>query len=80
MWAFFIILASSNSTDLPVTDICLGCICEAASGCDRSIKCTGDVCGLFRITWAYWSDSGKPTLQGQTIDSQDGMHFYEFTH
>jgi Destabilase len=61
--------ASNNSTDLPVTDICLGCICEASSGCDRSLKCSGDVCGLFRITWAYWSDGGKPTQQGEAPDS-----------
>lgn len=40
-----------NNDALPVTDVCLGCICEASSGCDRSLKCGGDVCGLFRITW-----------------------------
>ncbi|XP_067011443.1 lysozyme [Anabrus simplex] len=46
----------------PVTDICLGCICEAISGCNRTMGCSGDVCGLFRITWAYWSDAGKPVI------------------
>jgi hypothetical protein len=61
-----------QNTTLPVTDVCLGCICEAASECDRKIQCTGDTCGLFRITWAYWSDSGKPTLQGELPDSQNG--------
>ncbi|KAF4526485.1 hypothetical protein B566_EDAN013772 [Ephemera danica] len=30
----------------------------------------GDVCGLFRITWAYWSDAGKPVLQNDSPDSQ----------
>ncbi|KAL1117672.1 hypothetical protein AAG570_003987, partial [Ranatra chinensis] len=46
----------------PVTEFCLGCICEAVSNCNRSATCNGDVCGIFRITWAYWSDAGKPTL------------------
>jgi len=58
-----------NSDLLPVTDVCLGCICEASSGCDRSLKCGGDVCGLFRITWGYWSDGGKPTQAGEAVDS-----------
>lgn len=32
-----------NSTDdLPVTDICLGCICEASSGCNRTLTCNGN--------------------------------------
>ncbi|CAG9800371.1 unnamed protein product [Chironomus riparius] len=62
-------VVQNDTTLLPVTDVCLGCICEAASECDRSLKCSGDVCGLFRITWAYWSDSGKPTQQGETADS-----------
>ncbi|XP_054267857.1 lysozyme-like [Macrosteles quadrilineatus] len=49
----------------PVTEICLGCICEAVSNCNRSLQCTGDVCGIFRITWAYWADAGKPLLTPQ---------------
>lgn len=73
VWVLFIVLAKNNS--LPVTDVCLGCICEAASGCDRSLGCAGEVCGLFRITWPYWSDSGKPTQQGETPDSPTGIYF-----
>lgn len=30
---------------------------------------TGDVCGPFRITWAYWADSGKPTIGGESPES-----------
>lgn len=41
----------SESRDAPVTQTCLGCICEAISGCNRTTTCAGDVCGLFRITW-----------------------------
>ncbi|OXU16760.1 hypothetical protein TSAR_014505 [Trichomalopsis sarcophagae] len=48
-----------------LNQVCLGCICEAASGCNTTIGCVGDICGPFHITWGYWSDSGKPTLNGQ---------------
>uniref|UniRef100_A0A1Q3FNH0 lysozyme n=1 Tax=Culex tarsalis TaxID=7177 RepID=A0A1Q3FNH0_CULTA len=54
----------------PVTEVCLRCICEASSDCDPTVRCTGEVCGMFRITWAYWSDAGKPVLQGDVPDSQ----------
>ncbi|CAD7089618.1 unnamed protein product [Hermetia illucens] len=54
----------------PVTEVCLGCICEAISGCNTTEKCNGDTCGLFRITWAYWSDAGKPTQNGEDPSSQ----------
>lgn len=59
-----------NQDIAPVTDICLGCICEASSGCDRSLQCNGDVCGMFRITWAYWADAGKPTQQNEAPDAK----------
>lgn len=52
----------------PVTDVCLGCICQAVSGCNTTTTCTGDSCGLFRITWAYWSDAGKLT-NGEPSDA-----------
>lgn len=74
MWVFRIFLAKSNNTDIPVTDICLGCICEASSGCDRSLQCGGDVCGLFRITWAYWADSGKHTQPGEDPNGSNGKY------
>lgn len=60
----------SGQTDLPVTQACLGCICEAISGCNTTQVCSGDVCGPFRITWAYWSDAGKPTVNNEAPDSQ----------
>lgn len=50
---------------ISVSKVCLGCICEAASGCKTSIGCDGDVCGPFRITWGYWADGGKPTLNNE---------------
>ncbi|XP_049799396.1 lysozyme-like [Schistocerca nitens] len=43
-------------------DSCYGCICEAASRCNRSLGCDDGACGLFRITRHYWLDAGAPTL------------------
>lgn len=57
----------------PVSEICLGCICEAVSNCNQSLRCTGDVCGVFRITWPYWADAGKPVL-AQDKPEDDGAY------
>jgi len=59
-----------GNANAPVTEVCLGCICEAVSNCDPTLRCEGDVCGLFRITWPYWSDGGKPTVNGELPTSQ----------
>lgn len=64
-----VLISAIFADDLPVTQQCLGCICEAISGCNTTNVCTGDVCGPFRITWAYWSDAGKPTVGGESPDS-----------
>ncbi|CAH1108297.1 unnamed protein product [Psylliodes chrysocephalus] len=55
-----------TSQELPVNQACLGCICEAISACNTTSICSGDVCGPFRITWAYWADAGKPTVRQQS--------------
>lgn len=62
-------VAAAGTQPVPVTEVCLGCICEAVSQCDANSKCDGDVCGLFKITWAYWADSGKPTVNGEAPTS-----------
>ncbi|CAF4929466.1 unnamed protein product [Pieris macdunnoughi] len=62
---------SADIGESPVTEVCLGCICQAVSGCKEGTLCDGDACGLFRITWAYWADAGKPTLPGVSPDSTD---------
>ncbi|KAK9296868.1 hypothetical protein QLX08_009265 [Tetragonisca angustula] len=54
--------ASTGQEPVTVSRVCLGCICEAASGCNVTIGCDESVCGPFRITWGYWADAGKPTL------------------
>ncbi|XP_012261020.2 lysozyme-like [Athalia rosae] len=57
--------AYDQQAQIQLDRTCLGCICEASSGCNQSLACDGDVCGPFRITWGYWSDGGKPTLNDE---------------
>ncbi|XP_055855277.1 uncharacterized protein LOC129918674 [Episyrphus balteatus] len=52
-----------------VDDICLGCICEAASGCDLSKTCDLEHCGLFRMDYLYWADGGMRTSNGEFAHS-----------
>ncbi|XP_047108761.1 lysozyme-like [Schistocerca piceifrons] len=66
-------LPATGNPQAPVSDLCLGCICEAVSGCNRTLGCNGDVCGLFRITWAYWADAGKPVI-AQDDPNSDGAY------
>lgn len=67
---FFILgVLAADHANLPVQQKCLGCLCEASSLCDTTTKCTGDVCGPFRLTWAYWADAGKPTLNNESKES-----------
>ena len=56
-----------------IDQICLGCICEAVSGCNTTTKCEGDICGPFHMTWGYWADGGKPTLNGELNTSPTGI-------
>lgn len=60
--------------DLPVTQQCLGCLCEAASQCHTNIGCNGDVCGPFKITWGYWADGGKPTVNNEPSTAERAFH------
>nr|CAD7398468.1 unnamed protein product [Timema poppensis] len=45
-----------------VDDLCLGCLCEAMSDCNRTFSCVGDDCGLFMITKPYWEDAGRHVI------------------
>lgn len=56
----------------PLSEVCLACICESISSCNRNMKCEGEVCGMFGITWAYWADSGKPVLPGDNPNDGQG--------
>lgn len=65
--------AQQGGTEGPLSQTCLGCICEAASGCNATLGCDGSVCGPFRITWGYWADAGKPTLNNEP-NTNDGAY------
>nr|CAH0099702.1 unnamed protein product [Daphnia galeata] len=48
-----------------VPEDCLGCLCQASTGCNMTIPCTTGqqyLCGPFLISWAYWADAGKFVL------------------
>jgi len=51
---------------------CLGCICEASSGCNQTIGCSshaGYHCGPFLISWNFWKEVEQPVLrQGDNPD------------
>lgn len=67
---------TGNVLDKPVTELCLNCICEAISGCNATSVCINPekgTCGIFRITWAYWVDSGKLTINGEQPDSENAF-------
>lgn len=55
---FIAVVALVAAGDLNLPDKCLGCLCEAATGCNVN-TCHGSICGPFSLTWAYWSDAGK---------------------
>ncbi|XP_050535823.1 lysozyme-like [Daktulosphaira vitifoliae] len=50
------------------TEKCIGCICEASSGCNQTLECVeqNDVkyCGVFLLSDIYWQDAGAPVLIG----------------
>lgn len=56
-----------------LADTCLGCICEAISGCNLTRGCVEDDCGMFRITKLYWLDAGQPTLQLDDPNTDGGI-------
>ncbi|KAG7158299.1 Lysozyme 1-like [Homarus americanus] len=41
---------------------CLGCLCQASTGCQNIGGCPRGYCGPFLISRAYWIDAGKPVF------------------
>ncbi|KAL1461070.1 hypothetical protein WDU94_013001 [Cyamophila willieti] len=72
IFATLCVLNQVTAQSQPIDQICLGCICHGMSLCNQTIGCNGDTCGAFKITWAYWSDAGKPTINGIDPNSADG--------
>ena len=71
----FIYLFITGLAQSVINDLCLGCICEATSYCNQTLRCEGDVCGLFKITKGYWIDAGKPVLANDDPSREGGKRF-----
>jgi len=72
----FVVLArvfgQQQLLDNSISQECMGCICEAASKCDVNAGCTNGMCGLFKITFPYWVDAGKPIILGDDPNDSKG--------
>merc|ERR1711911_138782 len=64
-----------------VPEDCLGCLCQASTGCNMTMGCTGGnqyLCGPFLISWPYWADGGKFVLTDddpQRLGGKSSIHF-----
>ncbi|XP_024215773.2 invertebrate-type lysozyme 3-like [Halyomorpha halys] len=60
----FLLLTNSafGQSREPFSEQCLSCICEASSGCNRTLGCEGGSCGPYKITKPYWIDANKPSI------------------
>ena len=56
----------------PVSELCMGCLCEASTDCDRNFHCDGRYCGMFRISAPYWRDAGSPVKNGDNAKTVGG--------
>ncbi|XP_026321248.1 invertebrate-type lysozyme 2-like isoform X2 [Hyposmocoma kahamanoa] len=63
----------ANTNNYTLTEVCMGCLCQAVSGCKQGETCDGHACGLFHITQPYWNSAGKVTLIGQAPDQPDAQ-------
>ncbi|KAH8402040.1 hypothetical protein KR009_009375 [Drosophila setifemur] len=71
----FIGLALGSGAEMPkpITETCLYCMCEALNGCNATAVCVNGACGIFRITWDQWVDSGRLTIPGDSPLSDDSF-------
>ncbi|XP_065369652.1 lysozyme-like [Calliphora vicina] len=68
-----ITLTQAAILEKPVTDLCMGCICEARSGCNQTPICCRGVCGMFFITRPYWADGGNLTINNEDPTSENAF-------
>jgi len=61
------------------TEKCIGCMCEASSGCNQTLECMEQnevkYCGVFLLSDVYWQDAGTPVLQGDDPTRIGGIGF-----
>lgn len=62
----------SKEKERLVTRECLGCMCEAISGCDVNYKCGTGSKGLFCITKNYWIDGDMPVIWRDNSHDDNG--------
>lgn len=62
------------------TEKCIGCMCEASSGCNQTLECIEQnevkYCGVFLLSDVYWQDAGMPVLQGDDPTRIGGTTLY----
>jgi hypothetical protein len=55
-----------------ISDVCIGCICQGATTCNKTAQCTPDgVCGPLAITKPYWVEGGSNRLDKEPETSND---------
>ncbi|XP_064535968.1 lysozyme-like [Drosophila montana] len=59
--------------DKLLNEVCLGCLCDAVSGCNQTRYCGDGACGLFHITRAYWADGGSLTLNNDSPQAEEAF-------
>ncbi|KAK5645895.1 hypothetical protein RI129_004359 [Pyrocoelia pectoralis] len=69
----FLTSTKSDFVDLPVSQLCLGCICGIISDCNTRIQCEGDACGPFRFNLEYWIEAGNLTINNYSPTSYDSF-------
>lgn len=59
-----------SADDLLITP-CWRCICEASTDCNTTIGCQQGFCGPMKLSWTYWKDSGKPTVNNEDPEKEE---------
>uniref|UniRef100_A0A336K7V7 lysozyme n=1 Tax=Culicoides sonorensis TaxID=179676 RepID=A0A336K7V7_CULSO len=53
------------SVDAAFDADCARCLCHVQTGCNSKHPA-----GPYKISWPYWADGGKPTVNGEDPDSE----------
>jgi len=77
MEKYNIILSLAEEFPPGWTEKCIGCMCEASSGCNQTLECMEQnevkYCGVFLLSDVYWQDAGTPVLQGDDPNRIGGI-------
>lgn len=53
---------------------CQRCLCEAATGCNATIGCDNNQCGMYKLTRTFWEEAGSPTIVGDDPERRTGIY------